>query len=241
MSSLQKETIEITEELNNFIGRCDAAIWGYCDMSGISDLPFPELRTGISMGIKLNPEIVLSLREKPGEDYVREYNEVNGRLADLAKKVSGFLKDKGYNADFIPPTQKVDSPGKLYTEFPHKTAATLAGLGWIGKNDLLVTKRYGSALRIITVFTDAPLITAEPVVKSYCGDCDNCRELCPAGAVLGVKWSQGVSREELLNTKGCFDYTRKMEYEAGPGHAICGKCIVVCPWTEKYLKREGVL
>ncbi|WP_052418641.1 4Fe-4S double cluster binding domain-containing protein [Methanolacinia paynteri] len=241
MSDLKKETTRITEELDNFIGSCDAAIWGYCDLSGITNRPFPELRNGISMGIKLNPKIVLSLKEGPGEEYTREYDEVNIRLAELAGKVSEFLKDLGYNAGFIPPTQSLNDPEKLYAKFPHKTAATLSGLGWIGKNALLVTKKYGSALRIITIFTDSPVTTGDPVVKSYCGDCNNCRELCPAGAVRGVKWSQGMSREEILNTRGCFEYSRKMGYEAGPGHGVCGRCIVVCPWTEKYLKREGVL
>lgn len=241
MSKVQKEPAGFTKELDRFISCCDAAIWGYCDLSGITGLPFPELRNGISMGINLNPEIVQSLKKGPGEDYIREYGEVNIRLSGLAGKVSEFIKEKGYNADFIPPTQKVDDPERLYAEFPHKTAATLAGLGWIGKNAVLVTKKYGSAVRIITVFTDAPLVAEKPVLKSYCGNCDNCREHCPAGAIFGVKWSQGMPREKLLNIRRCFEYSRKMGYEAGPGHGVCGRCIAVCPWTEKYLKREGVL
>ena len=241
MNDLKRETTQITEELDDYIGSCDVAIWGYCDLSGVTDLPFPGLGNGISMGIKLNPKIVLSLKESPGEDYTREYDEVNIRLTELAGKVSEYIKELGYNAGFIPPTQKVDDPDRLFADFPHKTAATLSGLGWIGKNALLVTKKYGSALRIITVFTDAPVTAGEPVIKSYCGDCSSCVDLCPSGAVRGVKWSQGMSREELLDTSGCFEYSRKMGYEAGPGHGICGRCIVVCPWTEKYLKREGVL
>ncbi len=193
------------------------------------------------MGINLNPEIVLSLKKGPGEDYVREYGEVNNRLSGLAGKVSGFIREKGYNAEFIPPTQNVTDPEKLFAEFPHKTAATSAGLGWIGKNALFVTKKYGSAVRIITIFTNAPLITAEPVLKSYCGECNKCMEVCPAGAIKGQNWSRGMSREELLDARKCFEHSRKKGFETGAEHAVCGVCIAVCPWTDRYLKREGLL
>lgn len=241
MKDLQDNSTRITGELDRFIASCGAAIWGYCDLSVIPGLPFPDLTTGISMGIKLNPEIVLSLKKGPGDDYVREYGEVNIRLSGLAENVSGFLKEKGYNAKLISPTRIVDDPDNLSSEFSHKTAATLSGLGWIGKNALLVTKKYGSAVRLVTVFTDAPLVTGEPVVKSYCGNCKSCVENCPGAAISGVNWSRGMAREELLDARRCFECNRKVETDPDREYGICGVCIAVCPWTDKFLKREGLL
>ncbi|MBN1431504.1 MAG: epoxyqueuosine reductase [Methanomicrobiaceae archaeon] len=240
MKDQENNSAWITEKLDSYIVGIGAAISGYCDLSGIPDLPFPGLKTGISLGINLNPEIVLSLKKGPGEDYVREYGKVNTRLSELAEKVSGFLIENGYNANYIAPTKKVIDPEKISAEFPHKTAATSAGLGWIGKNALLVTKKYGSAVRIITVFTDAPLISGEPVIKSYCGSCSLCGDICPAGAVSGINWSRGMPGEKLLNIRGCFEYNRKRDNDPD-GFGICGVCIAVCPWTDKYLKREGLL
>lgn len=241
MKDLQNDPAALSEELAGFIHSCGAAISGYCDLSAIENLPFPDLTTGIAMGISLNPEIVLMLKEGPNEEYSREYSRVNSRLAELSENVAGFLRDKGYRAEFIPPTRNVDSPDYLSAEFSHKTAATSAGLGWIGKNALFITKEFGPAVRIVTVFTDAPLATAEPAAKSYCGTCDRCRELCPAGAIFGTNWSRGMSREELMDAIKCFNYARRMGKETGSKHAICGTCISACPWTDKYLKREGLL
>lgn len=241
MADLKYDSTRITGEMDRYITGCNAAISGYCDLSDIPGLPFPDLTTGISLGINLDPGIVLSLKNGPDENYAHEYSRVNSRLANLAEKVSGFLRDKGYNTGFIPPTENVTDPERLFAEFPHKTAATSAGLGWIGKNAIFVTKKYGSAVRIITVFTDAPLVTAEPVVKSYCGECSLCRDICPAGAISGRNWSGGMSRDELLDARKCFEQSRKKGYETGAEHAVCGVCIAVCPWTDKYLKREGLL
>jgi len=231
----------ITTDTGDFIFGCDISISGYCDLSGISGLPFPDMKTGITIGIALDPGIVLTLKNGPGKEYTAEYKRVNIRLLDASEKISGFLESRGYKAGFIPPTQKIDDPENLIAPFPHKTAATSAGLGWIGKNDLFVTKEFGTAVRITTVFTNAPLITAEPVTKSYCGICENCRDQCPANAVKGTLWVPGMAREELIDVRRCFDYSRNRGTEAGHGHAVCGICIAACPWTERYLKKEGVL
>jgi len=235
------KNILFSEELSGFISRNDCAIFGYGDLSGISGIPFPDLKTGISLGINLKSDIVVSLKNGPNENYVREYKSVNERLSQLSEDVCSFLKEKGYNANYIPPTKAINDPDNLFAEFPHKTVATVAGLGWIGRCALLVTKEFGPALRIITVFTDAPLIFGKPVTKSYCGSCEECKNACPAGAVSGKEWSPEIFRDEFWNAGLCFEYSRKRGDLSGSNHAVCGICIAACPWTEKYLKREGLL
>ncbi len=80
------------------------------------------------------------------------------------------------------------------TELPHKTVATRAGLGWIGKCALLVTRQFGSAVRLTSFLTDAELECAVPVTQSACRGCTLCVDTCPAGAVSGRQWSTEVDR-----------------------------------------------
>ena len=116
--------------------------------------------------------------------------------------------------------------------------ATRAGLGWIGKCALLVTEEYGSALRISSLITDAPLECNAPQKASRCGNCRACAEHCPSGAVTGEAWSAGIVRARLIDAERCAETARALCRERfGKQATLCGKCIVVCPYTRRSLKR----
>lgn len=119
---------------------------------------------------------------------------------------------------------------------PHKTVAVRAGLGWIGKCALLVTKQFGSAVRLTSVLTNAPLECDEPVEQSFCGDCSECVKSCPGGAVSGKLWAPGMDREELFSPLLCRKKARELAAQAiNKEITLCGKCIECCPHTKKYL------
>ena len=93
-----------------------------------------------------------------------------------------MLREHGAAAEPIQPTGSPDPEFSLWTDarvFPHKTAATQAGLGWIGKTALFVSPRLGPRLRLATVFTDAELPVGEPVTEGRCGSCRRCVDACP--------------------------------------------------------------
>jgi epoxyqueuosine reductase QueG len=94
-----------------------------------------------------------------------------------------ILISERYKAVALKPTVKQVDLTKTDAHLPHKTVATKAGFGWIGKSALLITKRYGAAIRLASVLTDADLDTAEPVEQSMCGDCRQCADHCPAKAI----------------------------------------------------------
>lgn len=126
------------------------------------------------------------------------------------------------------------------TPLPHKTVATNAGLGWIGKNCLLVTKEYGSAVRISSLITNAPLPADEAVKESRCGNCRNCVDKCPAKAFLGVNWSRGMSREKIFIKEVCKKtQLERMKKATGIDVDLCGLCFAVCPYTQRYLNLKG--
>jgi epoxyqueuosine reductase QueG len=99
------------------------------------------------------------------------------------------LTNEGYKAFAKNRGKVIVDQSVKRSKLPHKTVATLSGLGWIGKCALLVTRDYGAAVRLTVTLTDAPLQTGKPINKSYCGACTECQKNCPAGAVSGKLWS----------------------------------------------------
>ena len=132
-----------------------------------------------------------------------------------------------------------ESSGTYETMLPHKTAARLAGLGWIGKSALLVNETYGSMVRYMTVLTNAPLDIARPIDQSKCGGCMICTNACPAGAVLGKNWEPGMTRSDIFDAFKCREIARARAIEyIGEDVTICGRCIYVCPHTQRYLSNR---
>ncbi len=122
-----------------------------------------------------------------------------------------------------------------------KTVATQAGLGWIGKNCLLVTQEYGSAVRLSSLLTNAPLPAGAPINESRCGGCMVCVRNCPAGALTGELWNTTISREELFHKEDCKKMQiQRMKQATGIETDLCGLCFAVCPFTQSFLKNAGI-
>lgn len=165
----------------------------------------------VLFGKALSRGYIAALREgRPPER--KEVLNTERRMDALAVKVAQQLEAEGYQ-----------SVGKLKTGLlPHKTVALRAGLGFIGKNNLLITPEYGCALMLGKVLTTAPFrATSQPPQTPECGDCRLCAEKCPTGALLGTTWSADKTREEIITRKLC---------------TLCLNCMVFCPYTEGYCK-----
>ncbi len=183
----------------------------------------------------LKPEIA-HLTRAVSIGVCRNLNEGTVRLlAELKKRAVRMLKKEGYKYLSIP----ADSDrikhntfiAKLYPLFPHKMAATSAGLGWIGRNGLLINPDYGPRLSLATVLTDAPLKAGRPVRKSMCGNCRLCVEHCPSNALTGREWSREKPYIELIRLQCCKDH--KKERRSVNGKPNCGLCITICPHGRK--------
>ncbi|MGD9162848.1 MAG: 4Fe-4S double cluster binding domain-containing protein, partial [Desulfobacteraceae bacterium] len=144
----------------------------------------------------------------------------------------------GKCAEAIKATTEHFDPSTLSVRLQHKTIATRAGLGWIGKSALLITKKYGPAIRLGTVLTNTEFEIEEPINDSQCGDCKNCVEACPANAIVGQNWKSGVARESIYNAFACRETAKELARLQEIPAAICGICINVCPWTQKYITHE---
>ncbi|MCL1806226.1 MAG: 4Fe-4S dicluster domain-containing protein [Oscillospiraceae bacterium] len=210
------------------------------DMVGIGDLSElpPDVRhdltVGISVAVKYPDIVIQGIGEFPTGAYNNWYIKLNERLDMLVTLGAEKLQSLGYKAIAMTRAFVGNGETENNTALPHKTVATRAGIGWIGKSALLVTEQYGSMIRLSSILTDAPLDTAEPVNQSKCGDCMICTVACPAGAISGREWSTELSRDGFFDPGKCRKTAKERAFKGfGGGNTICGKCIEICPYTRQ--------
>ncbi len=229
----------LSDELQTFLQSKGADVVGFADLREIDADTRDDFLFGISIGVALNPQIMSEIKDGPTRQYHEEYKRVNSLLDTLGQSTVEFFRENGYDANNFTATGIYDSV-TLSTGLPHKTVATRAGLGWVGKCALLVTKQFGSAIRFNTVLTNAQITVGQPINTSQCGDCTDCVDICPARALSGENWQVGHPRESLYDAFACQKTARALAMKRiGIRKIICGLCIVSCPWTQKYVGKSG--
>jgi epoxyqueuosine reductase QueG len=153
------------------------------------------------------------------------YKVVNARLDDVAESVATTLQRAGHRALPVPTSLSVDDAGRRGI-VSHKLIARQAGLGWIGRNCLLVTPEAGPRVRLATVLTDAPLPPDAPGDRS-CGACHICVRACPAAAFSGRRFSPEDPLAARMDVEACDRYRQAAKQDSGV--TICGVCVSVCP------------
>ena len=220
------------EKLRDFLLARGAHLVGFAGMDGVPGATLPR---GVSVAVRLPKDVVDGIQEGPTLAYYDAYHSLNARLNEIVTAGAAYLQGLGYQAH-AQTTTAVGSYVNYRTALPHKTVATRAGLGWIGRCALLVTPQYGSALRISSLLTDAPLPCTTPVTKSQCGDCHACVDACPGGAVQGPAWEEGMPRDTLFDPAACDKAARALcKQRIQKQQTLCGQCFVVCPFTKRGL------
>ena len=160
-----------------------------------------------------------------GEDTEQDEFVDNERETEaIADWLADYLASKGYRA-FSQSEEGIINEGHYieeseFTSLPNKTLGFMAGIGFMGKNNLLINEEYGCAFSICCVLTFAPVETENyPLLSSMCGECDICKKVCPKGAILGNEWSDDIGREGVIDIFKC---------------ASSSRCIVHCPFTARY-------
>lgn len=162
--------MNLTEELKNLLHSCGADLVGNGDMSEVENCDY---KTGISVAVALPKDIIVDLQTAPTKEYYDLYYTLNAKLNEIVSAGEEFLRERGFAA-YAQTTDRVEVNQNNVSRLPHKTVATRSGLGWIGKNCLLITPQYGSAIRISSLLTNAPLEYDEPINESKCGMCNQC-------------------------------------------------------------------
>ena len=226
----------LTHKIETELLGLGADIAGFGALDELPDEVRHGMPVGISVAVVYPKEVIHGIAELPTQEYREWYDRLNARLDSVVTRGAEIIRELGYNA--TAQTREYVGTGEISdsTALPHKTVATRAGIGWIGKCALLVTDKYGSVLRLSSILTDAPLYTAQPINKSRCGDCMVCATACPAGAVSGKPWEVGIYRDEFFDPVQCRKTARERALRGFGGEiTICGKCIEVCPHTQRYI------
>jgi epoxyqueuosine reductase len=227
--------LEMAEQIAQQILDWGASLVGFADLGEAAPPLFSSWPRAVSIAVALDPAALAGVRDGPTAEYYREYSRVNRALNEIAGRAALAIHSLGFRAEPFPATVPEEPGGgewvrSLSVAFQHKTAATRAGLGWVGKNALLVTQQFGPRIRLATVLTDMPLPVGEPVTAGECGECSACVKACPASAIEGREWQAGLEREALVDARACWETSRRLLRErVGVDNAVCGVCLSVCP------------
>ena len=150
----------------------------------------------------------------------RDYHKlIRKRVQHLAERIQQAIGPFGFRAF-------VDSAPVL-----EKAIAQEAGLGWIGKNTLLLNRKAGSYFFLAELFVDLPLPVDAAQASEHCGRCQACLDICPTGAFVGPY---------VLDARRCISYLTIELKSAIPvelrpliGNRVfgCDDCQIVCPWN----------
>jgi epoxyqueuosine reductase QueG len=178
-----------------------------------ADLPF-----ALSLGKRLNDAVLEDIEDRPTQLYFHHYRQMNFFLDRGAMLLADSIQRSGFRAMPIPASQVIDWKNQR-AHLSHKHAAAAAGLGWIGRNNLLVNPELGARFRLVTVLTDQPLPAGEPLPFS-CGGCRACLSVCPAGAIK--------ENREDFDHLACFEKLKEFRNKGYVGQFICGVCVRAC-------------
>ncbi len=214
--------MEIQEQLKDFLLEHGAGQVGFCRLEEENDF---GLSYALSYTIPLSDVIVDQISDAPTHTYFHHYRSVNSLIDQLSLRLGRMLDEVGYRYVPIPASQSV---GGLQGIFSHKYAASLAGLGAVGKSGLFLSSKHGPRVRLGTVLTDCPFPDRPEVLPSPCGDCRLCAKHCPAMAITGQAFMPEKGREYILDAQACSAYMKQAFQHIGRG-VVCGICMQVCP------------
>jgi len=233
------------EELRAFCLDRQASAFGVAALESVrtDDFLLPasilkDLPWAVSLAMRLSPSVLATLEDRPNHLYEHHYRQLNFALDRLALAVAGRIQSLGHKALPIPASQLVDWQNQR-AHLSHKRIAVAAGLGWLGRNNLLVTPEFGSQVRLVTILTDLdaghkPIASAQlglcpkspqPSAVSRepfsCGSCRACIPACPARAIS--------ERPEDFNHLACYEQLKEFQRRRYASQYICGLCVRACP------------
>ncbi len=211
-------------KINKFCSTWGADLFGVADISltkeafALSSKVIEGMDKAISLGVRTSIEVLEEIEQQPTKLYFHHYRTINMFLDQLALRVSNHIQNLGFRSLPIPASQIVDWQ-KQTAHLSHKHTALLAGLGWIGRNNLLVNKRLGSQFRLVTILTNMPLKLDKPA-KEDCGNCRACMVVCPVKAIK--------EKKEEFDHLGCFSLLKEFQRQRVVDQFICGICVKAC-------------
>jgi epoxyqueuosine reductase len=221
------------QEIEAIAGGRGAVLFGVADLRAVDldaisaaadQVSLAGLTTGISYGYRLSDVVVDGIADHPTRTYQYHYRQVNLLLDHIGLVIASHIQRMGRSVFPVPSSQILDRD-TCKGHVSHKAVARLAGLGWIGRSNLLVTRDHGARVRLATVLTDLDLPCDRPLEGDYaecagCGGCRTCVEACPGGAI-------GDTLRDFSLAK-CLETIDRVRLAENVGSRICGICVRAC-------------
>ena len=170
----------------------------------------------------------LSVDDYTEERFEQGIQSARRRLEDIVAQTETVLK-KHQAKYWVPPVAQ-ENEAELRAPFSFKTAAARAGIGWFGKNDVIITKQYGPRVRLSAILIDEVFAYGQPITKGKCpDDCTKCIDICPCKALKNRQWAIGLDRSEIIDYQKCNRMRSAFIKKLGRKNA-CGLCMAVCPF-----------
>jgi epoxyqueuosine reductase len=211
--------------LEQFRRECSLDLLGVADMrqgeralAGLPENVRDPLPLAVVIALRVSRAVLSTLEDGPNLIYFHHYRQINAQLDRAATLISAEIERRGYSALPIAASQIVDWE-RMTGLVSHKAIARLAGLGWRGRNNLLVTPQLGAQVRLATVLTDFPLAPDRPL-EADCGSCRRCVAICPAKAIRETP--------AAFDLPACYDKLNEFRKTRHIQQHICGVCVKAC-------------
>jgi epoxyqueuosine reductase QueG len=172
----------------------------------------------VSLGKGLSDTVLDDIRDRPTSIYFHHYRQMNFFLDRGALLVADRIQKSGFRSLAVAASQIVDWD-RQRAHLSHKHVGRAAGLGWFGRNNLLVNPELGSRFRLVTVLTDMPLEPDRPLDRD-CGSCHACAAACPARAIKDTR--------EAFDHLACYETLKDFRKKGYTTQFICGICVRDC-------------
>ena len=210
---------------------------GFADLSPLKgmlagDATTFEFPCAVTFAVEIPKDAARASLDKPSEEMRSAYKMCNKKLKEAGERIVQLLIAEGYKARFIDPAQRVN-PEKLLGPMSQKAIASLSGMGWIGKNGLLITESYGPRQRMGAVLTDMPVTREAKLVDNQCGTCTACIDRCAMKLLKGPDFKHHPgSRDLVIDWAKCGVYEARLIGDGSRPEMACGRCISVCPFSK---------
>ena len=213
----------VAKKIQQIFDKVPEVKYGYTDISYSSFSE--EYRSALVFAVPYEEQ--LNLDSYTEERFENSILNARNKLEIILKDIEIVLKEECIKY-YIPPVAQQNEED-LLAVFSFKYAAVNAGLGWIGKNDVLITEKYGPRVSLSAVLVDYPFETGRKITESRCASCNRCVDICPHKALKGLNWDINALRNNLIDYHLC-NQKRSAYIEKHGRKNACGLCMVVCPF-----------
>lgn len=213
----------LEQELRNLLEKNKDILYGFAGTEGTDyNSQYPS-----TLVMAIPYDFQETIENYTEEKFDQGINSAKKQIEDIHCEIEEILKKRGISY-WIPPVAQ-ENETELLAKFSFKFAAVKAGIGWIGKNDVVVTKKYGPRIRLSAILIDSKFEYGLPYTRSECPeDCVACVEACPCNALKNKIWTVDSKRAEIIDYQKCNRMRSAFIEKLGRKNA-CGLCMVACP------------